>query len=330
MTRKSTAMNRRNFLATSSVLSGAAMAGLAAHAQAAPPAAAEKFNLHFAPHPGMFSAHAGRSTIDQIKFAADQGFTAWEQNGLPDEEPAMQEKIGQTLRDLKMKMGVFVAYASFDKPTFAAGRKEDHAEVLGKVREAVKIAQRVGAKWFTVVPGSVDQQTSDAENWNRYGGGRLAPGYQLANTIDLLRRCAEILEPHNLVMVLEPLNWYANHGGVFLQRSDQAYAVCRAVNSPSCKILFDIYHQQITEGNLIPNIDRCWSEIGYFQAGDNPGRMEPGTGEINYKNVFQLIFNKCQATGDEFVVGMEHGKSKGGKEGEIALIEAYRNVDPKA
>jgi hydroxypyruvate isomerase len=104
--------------------------------------------------------------------------------------------------------------------------------------------------------------------------------------IDLLRRCAEILQPHDLVMVLEPLNWHANHGGAFLRDSDQAFAICRAVNSPSCKILFDIYHQQITEGNLIPNINMSWDEIAYFQAGDNPGRKEPGTGEINYKNVF--------------------------------------------
>ena len=116
------------------------------------------------------------------------------------------------------------------------------------------------------------------ENFNRYGGARLAEGYQLANVIDLLRECSAILEPHKLTMVLEPLNWHANHGGVFLEGSDQAFAVCRAVNSPSCKILFDIYHQQITEGNLVPNIDHCWDEIGYFQTGDNPGRKEPGTG----------------------------------------------------
>ena len=66
--------------------------------------------------------------------------------------------------------------------------------------------------------------------------------------IELLRRCSDILEPHELVMVLEPLNWYANHGGTFLQGSPQAYAISKAVNSPSCKILFDIYHQQISEG----------------------------------------------------------------------------------
>jgi hydroxypyruvate isomerase len=95
------------------------------------------------------------------------------------------------------------------------------------------------------------------------------------------------------------------------------------VGSPSCKILDDLYHQQITEGNLIPNIDKAWSEIAYFQVGDNPGRKEPTTGEINYKNVFKHIHSK----GFEGVVGMEHGNSKPGKEGEEAVIAAYRECD---
>jgi hydroxypyruvate isomerase len=99
--------------------------------------------------------------------------------------------------------------------------------------------------------------------------------------------------------------------------------MCKAVNSPSCKILFDIYHQQISDGNLIPNIERCWDEIAYFQAGDNPGRNEPGTGEINYRNVFRHL----HAKGFTGVVGMEHGNSIKGKEGEAAVIRAYREAD---
>jgi hydroxypyruvate isomerase len=271
----------------------------------------------------MFRNLAGDKVLDQIKFAADQGFTAWEDNGMPDRSEAEQEKIGKILADLGMQMGVFVAYANFDAPTFAVANSDARAEVLKHMREAVDIAKRVRAKWMTVVPGSVDQQVNDSEKWNRYGGRRLASGYQTANVIDLLKRCADILEPHGLVMVLEPLNWYANHGGVFLQRSDQAYALCKGVGSPACKILFDIYHQQITEGNLIPNIDRCWDEIAYFQSGDNPGRKEPGSGEINYLNVFGHLHRK----GWKGVIGMEHGMSGKGAEGERALIRAYRTVD---
>lgn len=200
--------------------------------------------------------------------------------------------------------------------------------MLKHIKDAVDIAKRCGAKFCTVVPGTVDQQSvQSGDKWNKYGGARLAEGYQLANVIELLRECAEILEPHKLTMVLEPLNWFANHGGTFLQRSDQAYAICKAVNSPSCKILFDIYHQQITEGNLIVNIDNSWDEIAYFQAGDNPGRKEPGTGEIHYKNVFQHIHDKAKASKREFIIGMEHGNSSKGKAGEQAVIDAYRAVD---
>jgi hydroxypyruvate isomerase len=275
------------------------------------------FQLHYAPHPGMFKHHAGEDLVDQIRFAADQGFTAWEDNGMKGRDPALQEKIGQTLRALDMQMGVFVAHGSIGKLTFAEKDEAVWEQVLKEIRESVAVAQRVGARWMTVVPGNVDEQS----------GRRLAPGYQQANVIELLRRCAEIFEPHDLVMVLEPLNWFANHGGVFLRQTDQAYAICRAVDSPACKILFDIYHQQITEGNLIPNIELAWDEIAYFQCGDNPGRKEPGTGEINYRNVFKAIADRSRATGRDFIIGMEHGNSMPGKEGEQAVIQAYREAD---
>jgi hydroxypyruvate isomerase len=123
--------------------------------------------------------------------------------------------------------------------------------------------------------------------------------------------------------VLEPLNWLTDHPGQFLREVPQTFLICRAVDSPACKILFDIYHQQITEGNLIPNLDKSWSEVAYIQIGDNPGRREPTTGEINYRNIFRHL----HAKNFRGVLGMEHGKSRPGREGEQALIEAYRYVD---
>jgi len=171
------------------------------------------------------------------------------------------------------------------------------------------VAKRCGAKWTTVVPGQVTQ--------------RMEIDYQTANCIDNLRALSEVCETTGLVMVLEPLNWWANHPGLFLNKIPQAYLICRAVNSPSCKILDDLYHQQITEGNLIPNLDAAWSEIAYIQTGDNPGRKEPTTGEINYRNVFKHLHSK----GFTGIVGMEHGNSRGGKEGERAVIDAYRWCD---
>ena len=112
----------------------------------------------------MFVASAGRDIIDQIKFCADQGFTALEYNGLPGETPEMQTKIGETLAALEMQMGVFVAYASFDRPTFACPADDTTTEIIKAMNDAVEISQRVGAKWFTVVPGSIDQQYSDQQH----------------------------------------------------------------------------------------------------------------------------------------------------------------------
>lgn len=316
-------MQRREFLAASGAVSTAFAIGANKSVQAQNDQASRDFQLKYAPHFNMFKESAGSDLVDQLKFAADHGFTAWEDNGMSGRSVEDQNRIAKAMSDLNMTMGVFVAFASFDEPVFAVKNKDKWDEVLNTIKSAVEVAKRVNAKWMTVVPGSVDQQAAGSGKWNRYGGPRLAEGYQTANVIELLKRCAAILEPHDQVMVLEPLNWHANHGGAFLVESDQAYALCKAVDSPSCKILFDIYHQQISEGNLIPNIDACWDEIAYFQAGDNPGRKEPGTGEINYLNVFKHIHQK----GFDGVVGMEHGNSQQGKPGEIAVIEAYRTVD---
>ena len=313
-------MHRRTFLRTGSTLTAASLLMPSTSLFAATP---PKFSLNYAPHPGTFKSKGGEAYLDQVRFAADQGFTAWEDNGIKRQTPEMQEKIGAELARLGMTMGVFVAYGSFDRPTFVRKDKATWDEVTRTVSDSVAVAKRIGATWMTVVPGSVDQQHKDDPKWNQFGGPRLAEGYQFANAIELLRALSAVLESHQLVMVLEPLNWHANHGGTFLTRSDQAYAICKAVNSPCCKILFDLYHQQITEGNLISNLDACWDEIAYLQSGDNPGRKEPGTGEINYRNIFQHVYKK----GFKGVIGMEHGNAKPGAEGEQAVIDAYRAAD---
>ncbi len=266
------------------------------------------FKLKYAPHFGMFQNSAGGDLVDQLKFAADQGFRAWEDNGMMGRSISDQERIAKAMDELGMEMGVFVAYAEWQNPIMARGGQETRKNLQEQMKSAVEVAIRARAKWCTVVPGPRDP--------------RLDWGYQTANVVDCLRAMAEVCEPAGLVMVLEPLN-FRDHPGMFLTKIPQAYEICRAVNSPSCKILNDLYHQQVTEGNLIPNIDLAWSEIAYFQVGDNPGRREPTTGEINYRNVFRHIHSK----GFQGIVGMEHGVSQPGEQGERALIEAYRWCD---
>jgi hydroxypyruvate isomerase len=266
------------------------------------------FKLKYAPPFGMFEAHAGKNPVDQLKFMADQGFRAVFDNGLMGRPVPEQEAIAREAARLNLTIGPFVAYADFSKKTFVTADKAVHDMMAEKLKTAVDTAKRTGCKQTLVVPGRYDESL----DWD----------YQTANVIENLKWCAGAAEPSGLVIVIEPLN-PKDHPGLFLTKMAQAFQICRAVASPGVKIINDMYHQQITEGNIIPNIDACWNEIAAFHIGDSPGRREPGTGELNYRNIFKRIHDK----GFQGVLGMEHGKSKSGKEGEKAVIDAYRAAD---
>jgi hydroxypyruvate isomerase len=307
-------MKRRNFL-QQSVFAGASLftaSGVMAAAgnshRERLPAAEKPFKLNYAPHAGMFKNHAGEDFIDQIKFMHDQGFRSIEDNGMMARPVEMQKKIGDTLEKLGMTMGVFVITTDnwHWRTTLTTGKQEWIDKMIKDCQTAVEVAKRCRAKWLTVVPGNFERS--------------IPMDIQTANVIMALRKGAAILEPHGLVMVLEMLS---DNPDLFLRHTDQAYMICKAVNSPSCKMLFDMYHMQRNEGNIINNLDKTWDEVAYLQIGDNPGRKEPTTGEMNYKNIFKHIHNK----GFKGVLGMEHGNAQPGKEGEVALIKAYRESD---
>ncbi|GAB3002053.1 hydroxypyruvate isomerase [Cyclobacterium sediminis] len=303
-------MERRKFIRNVSLGTAAAgMVGVGANqtVQAASPKADATFNLDYAPHFGMFKNLAGDDLLDQITYMHERGFRSLEDNGMMKRTPAMQEKIGNHLAKLGMTMGVFVLNKGGNGANTLAAGKQEHVDIfLDGCKKAVEVAKRVNAKWTTVVPGNFQRN--------------LPLDIQNANVIEALRKGAEILEPHGLTMVLEPLS---DNPDLYLRYSPQTYLVCKGVDSPSCKILYDIYHQQKNEGHLITLMEMCWDEIAYIQIGDNPGRKEPGTGEINFQNVFKYIYEK----GFKGVCGMEHGNFGSGKEGEEAVIQAYRKAD---
>jgi hydroxypyruvate isomerase len=305
-------VNRRKFvtqgIGAAAGLSLARPSAIFATPQAAAGQPGKKFKLKYAPSFGQFKAHAGDDPAAQIAFAADEGFSAMFDNGIMNRPAAQQETIVKEIARRGMVLGPFVLYADFSKKSFVLRDKDARDMLLDKMRQGVEAMKRTGIKQALVVPGRYDES--------------LAWDYQTANVIDNLKFCMDICARAGLVLVLEPLN-PRDHPGLFLTKMPQAFALCRAVSSPSCKILDDMYHQQITEGNLIPNIDAAWDEIAAFHIGDNPGRKEPTTGEINYRNIFKHLRDKgCQG-----VLGMEHGASKPGKDGERAVIDAYRWCD---
>ena len=288
----------------------AATAGAATMSRAAPGQNAARFSLGFAPHEGSFKSRGNR--LEQIAFAADQGFTAWEDNEAASRPVAEQTAMARALQQRGMTMGVFVAsmpkWGEF-RPVLGGNDDAERQAFLADVRASIDVAKRLNVKWMTVVTGFLDR--------------KLPVEIQTARIIDTMRRAAEIVEPHGLVMVMEPLNTLVDHPNVFMQTIPQGFAVAKGVNSPAVKVLADLYHQQIQGGNLINTLQSCWDEIAYIQFGDNPGRKEPSTGEVNYRNVVRWLRAKKYAG----VIGMEHGNSIEGRAGEERLIAAYREID---
>jgi len=307
--------SRRNFIKKATATGAAILAAPAVFGTGAYPKqqkatdATTPFRLKYAPGFGMFQQHAGKELIDNIKFCYDMGFRAMFDNGLMGRPVEDQVKIANEMHRLGMELGPFVLYADFSVTSFVLNKPEIREMLVNKMKEGVEVAKRTGVKWALVVPGRYDE--------------KLHRDFQTANIIDNLRYCCDVMEPAGLTIVIEPLNTLHDHPGLILTGIPQAYAICRAVNRSVCKIVDDIYHQQITEGNLIPNIEAAWSEIAAFHLGDNPGRNEPTTGEINFKNVFKYIYSRRY----EGVLCMEHGMHDRTKEGEARVIQAYHECD---
>ena len=155
------------------------------------------------------------------------------------------------------------------------------------LKKSVEVAHKLDCKRMLVTTG------------NEIEGVRR--GNQHQSIVDGLKVAAEIVEAEGITLCLEPLNVLVNHKGYYLYSSEEGFQIVDQVGSPNVGLLFDIYHQQITEGNLIANITASIDKITHFHVADVPGRHEPGTGEINYRNVFKSI----SEAGYEGFVGLE-------------------------
>ena len=265
-------MQRRKFI-RNSFLSGAAVVtagqSFASEKNESPHLTENKpFNLDYAFHDGMFKNNGGADFLDQIKWAHDQGFRSIEDNGMMGRTVDQQKKIGDLLAKLGMRMGVFVITSDswHWKTSLTTGKQEFIDRMMKDCKEAIEVAKRTNAKWMTVVPGNYERS--------------LSHDMQTANVIMALRKGADILAPHGLVMVLEALS---DNPDLFLRGTHQTYMICKAVNSPACKFLFDMYHMQRNEGNIIANIDKVWDETPYFQIGGQ-GEGRPWPSRSDYRS----------------------------------------------
>jgi len=219
------------------------------------------------------------SRTDAMHLAKKLGYTAvefWEGGDNPDFKawkPVLDE-TGLTVACMGMASGL-VDPAT--RPAF-----------LESAKKSIESAKFLGAKCIIATTGQeLEGVSRDA---------------QRQSVIDGLKAAAPLFEGTGLTLVLEPLNILVDHKGYFLYRSDEAFEILREVNCPNIKLLYDIYHQQITEGHLIANIRDNIDLIGHFHLAGNPGRGEPYLGEINYKEVFTAI----DAAGYAGYAGLEY------------------------
>ncbi len=244
----------------------------------------------------------------QLEIYAEHGFRAFEYNGLPRHSDQEIAAFRRKMDELAMSMGVFVVNSGGWKESSLVD-EAFHPKLLADVRRAAEIHKIIGNECATVTTGVAVPNLTFTE--------------QTTNCVEGLKRAAELVEKTRLVLVLEPINIRVERANYFVVFSDHAAEIVGRVNHPNVRVLFDIYHQQISEGNLINHIRKHFAWIGYFQTGDVPGRKEPGTGEINFANVFKAIHE----LGYKGILGMEHGLSMPGEAGLKKCFDEYRKAD---
>jgi hydroxypyruvate isomerase len=236
--------------------------------------------------------------LDRLRKVADAGFTHYEF------WPWQGKDIDAILR-LNKELGLtptqFSAFWGITSPK----KREPFLEA---VKGAVPVARKLGVKKLCVVAGEETEGLSRDE--------------QTKVVVDNLKAGAEVVGPAGITLILEPLNVLVDHPGQLIIRSEHAAEVLKAVGSPHVKMLFDVYHQQISEGNLSGNIRKYKDLIGYFQIADHPGRNEPGTGEINYARVLRVIHD----VGYRDAIGLEMSP----KGDPMAALKALREADAAA
>ncbi|QGQ94398.1 hypothetical protein EHS13_05485 [Paenibacillus psychroresistens] len=228
---------------------------------------------------------------DKIKKVSQLGFSAFEFWGWRDKD------LGLVL-EASNELGIQVASmcAGFI-PLVDPSRRE---EFLLDLEQSLDAAKQLKCPFLIVFSGD--------------GLDGISREVQIDSIVKGLQASIPLLENTGVTLILEPLNALLDHKGYFLNKSSEAAYIVEQVGNDQIKFLFDVYHQQITEGNLIPNITEYFDQIGYYHVADHPGRLEPGTGEINYINVIQAI----QKLGYKGYIGLEYNPST---DPETSLLE---------
>jgi len=252
--------------------------------------------LKFSPSLDAVLGNTGLSFADRIRASKKLGFPAfefwswWDKN--IDEVDAVRQEVG-------------IEVASFCTKFVSLVQPEKRSAYLEGLEQSVEVAGRLGCPFLISQTGNLLQNVPREA--------------QHESLVQGLKASAPILEKNGVTLIVEPLNVLVDHAGYYLVESSEAFQMVSEVNSPNVKIVFDIYHQQITEGNLIPNITNNMDKIAYFHVADHPGRRDPGTGEIHYHNVLRAI----KDTGFDGYVGLEYFPQMNGLESLERFLQTY-------
>lgn len=263
-------VHRRNFLASAAALAGG-VASLSA-AESEPQPVNEKkpgkgLKTRFAVNVEMWFTKL--PFLDRLRASADLGFPAVE--FWPYENKDI-DAIRKLCDDLNIEVAQFTAWG------FSPGlnNPENHDAFVKKLEESCQVAKRLNCKMMTVVGGDDQPGMTQADMHQ--------------NIIDGLKKGAPVAEKHQVMLILEPMNIRVDHKGHCLYGSEPTVRICRAVDSPMVKINWDLYHMQISEGDLCGRLKDGFDQLGYLQLADHPGRNEPGTGEIHYNRVLKQAY----------------------------------------
>jgi hydroxypyruvate isomerase len=298
-------MTRRGF--AKAVLGGAAALALArTRAQASQTAEGGRpFKLRYACELNWLEKEL--TLTQRLDLFHEHGFRAVEYNGLLRHPLAEVEQIRKELDARQMDFGIFVANPGGWR-TAGVVDPAQHPAFLEEIKKTIEYHKVIRNKSVTTLSGPALPGVSRST--------------QRRSCVLGFQKAAELLAGSELALVVEPLN-HIDHPGFFMTHADELAEVIAQVASPNVRMLYDFYHLQVTQGNLIRDFLKYYDLIGYIQTGDVPGRKEPGTGETNYRNVFKAVHEK----GYRGIVGMEHGFSVPGIEGFKRCAEAYRRAD---
>jgi len=227
----------------------------------------------------------GKTPVEKLDAVAAWGLPAYEWLGASGDVDALRAKADSLGLVLSCMGG-----AGAIRPGGMVN-PDDHDKVVEQFKKNVEVAKKLNCTHLVGLSGNERDDVSREQ--------------QTEFVIKCVKRLAPIAEENDVTLVMEALNPLVDHKGYFMTTTALTMEIIKAVNSPKVKMLFDIYHQQITEGNVIRNITENIDRIGHFHVADNPGRKEPGTGELNYKNIFKAI----AATNYKDFVALECGHS---------------------